>query len=115
MPKVIAGLNAAFAKGQLSWVDTPYWRSGMFGRVQIQITHAENYAKLSAIIGVDLVAETVKALIPEMAYIRRLASEHILTSGAFFLPLRPHGLRRAVRIRWEKLRLRDSGNGCHVL
>lgn len=64
---VIARLDAAFAKGQLSWVSTPYWRGGLFGRGQIQITHVENYAKLSEVVGVDLVADPSKALIPEIS------------------------------------------------
>ncbi|GGA23866.1 hypothetical protein [Neptunicoccus cionae] len=64
---VIARLDAAFAKGQLSWVGTPYWRGGLFGRGQIQITHAENYAKLSEVVGVDLLADPSKALIPAIS------------------------------------------------
>jgi hypothetical protein len=42
---VIARLNAAFAKGQLTWVKTPYWREGWFGRGLIQLTHKANYDK----------------------------------------------------------------------
>lgn len=43
--EVIRRLDAAFAKGQLTWVKTPYWRAGYFGRGQIQITHEPNYRK----------------------------------------------------------------------
>ena len=42
---VIKRLDAAFAKGQLKWVKTPYWREGWFGRGLIQLTHEENYNK----------------------------------------------------------------------
>jgi hypothetical protein len=43
--EVIARLDRAFAKGQLAWVKTAYWRDGWFGRGQIQITHKANYDK----------------------------------------------------------------------
>jgi hypothetical protein len=43
--EVMRRLDVAFAKGQLTWVKTPYWRDGWFGRGQIQITHRANYAK----------------------------------------------------------------------
>ena len=60
--QVIARLDAAFARGQLTWVRKPYWRGGMFGRGQIQITHSDNYLKLSPIVGVDLFANPDRAL-----------------------------------------------------
>lgn len=59
---VIARLDRAFAKGQLPWVKTPYWRDGKFGRGQIQITHEDNYCKGSALVGVDLVSNPDRAL-----------------------------------------------------
>jgi putative chitinase len=43
--EVIRRLDAAFAKGLLGSVKTPYWRSGYFGRGLVQITHKDNYAK----------------------------------------------------------------------
>ncbi len=43
--EVIRRLDRAFAAGQLTWVKTPYWREGWFGRGQIQLTHQANYAK----------------------------------------------------------------------
>lgn len=43
--EVIARLDRAFAKGQLPWVKSPYWRDGWFGRGPIQITHKSNYDK----------------------------------------------------------------------
>lgn len=64
---VIARLNNAFAKGQLSWVRTPYWRTGWFGRGQIQITHEANYRKLGDRIGVDLVGNRDLALDPRIS------------------------------------------------
>ncbi len=42
---VIKRLETAFAKGQLPWVKTPYWREGWFGRGLIQLTHKVNYDK----------------------------------------------------------------------
>lgn len=42
---VIKRLETAFAKGQLPWVKTPYWRDGWFGRGLIQLTHKVNYDK----------------------------------------------------------------------
>lgn len=42
---VIKRLDVAFAKGQLTWVRTPYWRGGYFGRGLIQLTHKANYDK----------------------------------------------------------------------
>ena len=40
-------LERAWSSGQLqrAGVKIPYWRDGAFGRGQIQITHAKNYAK----------------------------------------------------------------------
>ena len=43
--EVIRRLDRAFAAGKLPWVKSPYWRGGAFGRGQIQITYAGNYAK----------------------------------------------------------------------
>ena len=41
--QAIARLDKAFADGKLSWVKTPYWRSGWFGRGDVQLTHEKNY------------------------------------------------------------------------
>lgn len=54
--EVIRRLDAAFARGQLPWVKTPYWRGGAFGRGQIQVTHADNYAKF----GISNYADALK-------------------------------------------------------
>jgi len=60
---VIARLDTAWAKGQLTWVRTPYWRDGGFGRGQIQLTHFEpNYRLAGAMVGVDLLKHPEKAL-----------------------------------------------------
>jgi len=60
--QVIKSLDTAFSKGQLSWVKTPYWRGGWFARGIIQITHEDNYRKMSPIVGADLVANPALAL-----------------------------------------------------
>lgn len=59
---VIARLNTAWAKGQLSWVKTPYWRDGWFGRGPIQTTHERNYRKMGAALGVDLIKHPERLL-----------------------------------------------------
>jgi len=64
---VIARLDRAWAKGQLPWVRAPYWRDGWFGRGQIQLTHADNYRKASALVGSDLVADPSRALDPAIS------------------------------------------------
>lgn len=64
---VISRLNTAFARGQLSWVKTPYWRDGWFGRGMIQITHKANYEKLGRRLGVDLVGKRDLALDPKIS------------------------------------------------
>lgn len=50
---VIARLDRAWQRGQLSGVKAPYWRGGMFGRGQIQITHDYNYRKASTLPGLE--------------------------------------------------------------
>jgi predicted chitinase len=59
---VIARLEKAFAAGQLPWVKSPYWKDGWFGRGSIQLTHEDNYARLGAALGVDLVGNRDLAL-----------------------------------------------------
>ena len=63
---VIARLDAAFKKGQLSWVKTPYWREGWFGRGPVQITHEANYRKFEKRLGVPLTANPSLALDPKI-------------------------------------------------
>lgn len=71
--QVIARLDDAFAKGKLPWVKSAYWRSGWFGRGQIQITHKFNYQKASGLTGIDLVAEPERAL--ELPVSAKIAAE----------------------------------------
>lgn len=61
---VIKRLDTAFAKGQLPWVRSPYWRLGWFGRGPIQTTHERNYEKVGQAIGVDLVKNRDRILEP---------------------------------------------------
>lgn len=71
--KVIARLDAAWKKGQLSWVREPYWREGWFGRGLIQLTHLSNYRNASALVGVDLVSQPDRAL--DVAISAEIAAE----------------------------------------
>ncbi|UOK71726.1 glycoside hydrolase family 19 protein [Ancylobacter polymorphus] len=61
---VKARLEAAWAKGRLSWVKTPYWRDGWFGRGPIQITHLDNYRKFEKRLGIPLTKNPSLALDP---------------------------------------------------
>lgn len=64
---VIARLDSAWKKGQLSWVRTPYWRDGWFGRGMIQLTHKNNYEKMGKRLGVNLVGNPSLALDPDVS------------------------------------------------
>ena len=60
-------LERAWRGGKLPTVKTPYWRRdaegrSYYGRGLVQITHRENYAKMSRVTGLDLVAEPDLAL-----------------------------------------------------
>lgn len=50
-------LESAWKKGVLTWVKTPYWRDGWYGRGYVQLTHKVNYQKMSDILGLDLVGD----------------------------------------------------------
>jgi putative chitinase len=63
----IQRLDAAWRRGQLKWVKTPYWSEGWFGRGHIQITHKTNYRKLGQRLGVDLVGNPSLALDPAIS------------------------------------------------
>lgn len=52
--EVIRRLDRAWARGQLTWVKTPYWRDGAFGRGPIQTTHWRNYIKMGRRLGLPL-------------------------------------------------------------
>lgn len=63
----IARLEKSWKAGKLPWVSKPYWRlnaKGLsyLGRGLPQLTHEENYRKLSQYVGVDLVANPDKVL-----------------------------------------------------
>lgn len=65
-------LDAAFAKGQLTWVKTPYWRKdaegkSWLGRGLPQLTHKKNYEVMSKALGVDLLANPNRAMEPTIA------------------------------------------------
>ncbi|ANK84951.1 glycoside hydrolase family 19 protein [Rhizobium sp. N1314] len=65
-------LEAAFAAGRLSWVKTPYWRPDedgrcWLGRGLVQLTHKRNYEAMSALTGIDLVADPDRAMGMEAA------------------------------------------------
>ena len=64
---VIKRLDNAYAKGQLPWVKKPYWRTGYFGRGQLQITHEDNYAKFGEAFNIDLVGNPSLALDPAVS------------------------------------------------
>jgi hypothetical protein len=59
--EVIRRLDNAFARGQLKGVKTPYWRSGEFGRGQIQVTHERNRKKFGIKNRDDLLKLSVSA------------------------------------------------------
>jgi len=70
--EAIRRLEASFAKGQLKWVKTPYWRKdadgkSWLGRGYVQLTHKVNYEKASMLTGVDLVANPNAAMRPAVA------------------------------------------------
>ncbi|MDK3020766.1 hypothetical protein [Pseudodonghicola flavimaris] len=74
---VIGRLEAAWRKGKLPWVRAPYWREGWFGRGVIQLTHADNYRRASALVGIDLVSHPEAALEPAIS--ARIAAEGCAT------------------------------------
>lgn len=77
---VIKRLDSAFAKGQLKWVKTPYWRDGAFGRGQLQITHWDNYKKLGDMLGIDLRGNPSLALQPRISAAIAIVG---MTTGVF--------------------------------
>lgn len=71
--EAIRRLDRAFAKGQLTWVKTPYWRKdadgkSWLGRGYVQLTHKANYQKMELLIpGSRLVADPDRAMLPDVA------------------------------------------------
>ena len=60
-------LTRAWRAGKLPWVKTNYWSNGWFGRGFVQLTHKENYERAGQKLGIDLVSDPSKAMIPEIS------------------------------------------------
>lgn len=60
-------LTKAWKAGNLPWVKSDYWSGGWFGRGFVQLTHRANYVKAGEKLGIDLVADPSKAMIPEVS------------------------------------------------
>jgi hypothetical protein len=60
-------LTKAWKSGKLPWVKSDYWSGGWFGRGFVQLTHRANYAKAGEKLGIDLVSDPSKAMIPEVS------------------------------------------------
>lgn len=60
-------LTRAWKAGKLPWVKKDYWSGGFFGRGYVQLTHKDNYVRAGGKLGLDLVADPSKAMIPEVA------------------------------------------------
>lgn len=70
----IRKLEAAFAAGRLKAVRTPYWRpdadgKSWLGRGLVQLTHRRNYEAMSAVTGMDLVADPGRAMEMDVAVV----------------------------------------------
>jgi hypothetical protein len=60
-------LTKAWKSGKLPWVKSDYWSGGWFGRGFVQLTHRANYVKASEKLGIELVSDPSKAMIPEVS------------------------------------------------
>jgi hypothetical protein len=60
-------LTKAWKSGKLPWVKSDYWSGGWFGRGFVQLTHRANYVKAGEKLGIDLVSDPSKAMIPEVS------------------------------------------------
>lgn len=60
-------LTKAWKSGKLPRVKSDYWSGGWFGRGFVQLTHRANYVKASEKLGIDLVSDPSKAMIPEVS------------------------------------------------
>jgi predicted chitinase len=70
--QAIAVLENAYKKGQLPWVSNPYWRKdaqgrSWLGRGLVQLTHFDNYKRMGAKIGIDLVTDPSVAMKMDVA------------------------------------------------
>jgi len=105
-------LTKAWRSGKLPWVKKDYWSSGWFGRGYVQLTHRENYEKAGKELGIDLVKDPSKAMIPEVAalilvrgcmegwFTQRKLSHYITRSDADYIGARRvvNGTDRAAKI-----------------
>jgi len=60
-------LTKAWKSGKLPRVKSDYWSGGWFGRGFVQLTHWANYVKAGKKLGIDLVSDPSKAMIPEVS------------------------------------------------
>lgn len=60
-------LTKAWKAGKMPWVKKDYWSSGWFGRGFVQLTHRENYERAGQKLGIDLVSDPSKAMVPEVS------------------------------------------------
>ena len=71
LAKTDAGAKAALTKawkaGKLPQVKADYWSGGYYGRGYPQVTHAENYARASKVVGVDLLKYPDRMMEPTIA------------------------------------------------
>ena len=81
--EVMLRLDRAWAKGQLPWVDEPYWRDGWFGRGQIQITHRSNYAKFGISNPADALKPHISAHVAVKGMVEGLFTGKKLADYAF--------------------------------
>ena len=65
--KVKEILTKAWKAGKLPWVKSDYWSSGWFGRGFVQLTWRDNYVKAGEKLGIDLVSDPSKAMMPEVS------------------------------------------------
>lgn len=60
-------LENAWTRGQLPWVSNPYWRRDAngktwLGRGLVQLTHFDNYKRMSGVLSIDLVTDPSVAM-----------------------------------------------------
>lgn len=68
----IKALDKAFAAGKMQYVKKPYWKTGFFGRGDVQLTHEDNYSgkirdAVLKTFGVDIHSNPSKALDPDVS------------------------------------------------
>ncbi|OJF95890.1 hypothetical protein [Pararhizobium antarcticum] len=65
--RAIAILDSAYGRGRLPSVSVPYWRrdaegKSWLGRGLVQLTHRANYARMTELTGIDLLADPDRAM-----------------------------------------------------